>query len=81
MRIEVTLPSMGEDAESEATVAFWSVEVGDRIGEGDDLVDLTTDKAAFTVPSPASGCIVERMIKEGDEVSVGDIICVIDTEA
>jgi len=78
MRVEVELPSMGEDAEDLANVAYWLVEVGDEVSEGDDLVELTTDKAAFNLPSPASGTVVELEVEEGDDVSVGDVLCVLE---
>lgn len=79
MRVEVPLPSMGEDAEDSATVAFWVAGIGDTLAEGDDLLELTTDKAAFTVPCPQDGILLETVVAEGDEVSVGDVICVLET--
>jgi len=77
--MDVVLPSMGEDAEEIATVAFWMAEVGDTVAEGDDLLELTTDKAAFTLPSPHSGVLLEQMVAEGNEVSVGDVLGVMET--
>ena len=78
MRCEVTLPSLGEDAEEQATVSYWLVDEGDQLAEGDDLVEMTTDKAAFSVPSPHSGTLVEKLVEEGDEVAVGDVLCAIE---
>ena len=78
MRVEVELPSMGDDAENEAVVAYWVVEEGAHLDEGDDLVELTTDKAAFTLPSPRRGRLIERRVAEGDTVSVGDVLCVLE---
>jgi len=78
MKLEVRLPSMGEDAADEATVAYWPVEEGEVVHEGDDLVELTTDKAAFSVPCPKSGTLVEKVVEEGDEVAVGDLICILE---
>jgi len=78
MRVDVELPSMGDDAENEAVVAYWAAEVGAQLEEGDDLVELTTDKAAFTLPAPRRGRLVERRVAEGDAVSVGDVLCVLE---
>ncbi len=78
MRYEVKLPSLGEDASDEATVAYWLVEEGDRVKEGEDLVEMTTDKAAFSVPCPKSGTVSEKLVEEGDEVCVGDVLCVLE---
>jgi pyruvate/2-oxoglutarate dehydrogenase complex dihydrolipoamide acyltransferase (E2) component len=78
MRYEVKLPDLGEDAASEATVSYWLVEEGDEVSESDDLVEMTTDKAAFSVPSPKSGILLEKLVEEGEDVSVGDVICVLE---
>lgn len=80
MSYEVKLPDLGEDAGEEATVAYWLYEEGDYVKEGDDLVELTTDKAAFTVPSPRDGKIAEIVVQEGDDVVVGDVLCIIEAD-
>lgn len=78
MRCEVELPSLGEDSSEEANVSYWLVDVGDLVEEGDDLIEMTTDKAAFSVPSPVTGVVVEQLVQEGDDVVVGEVICVIE---
>ena len=78
MRYEVTLPSLGEDAIDEAEVCVWVVKAGDPVHEGDDLVEVTTDKAAFCLPSPKSGTVAEHCVAEGDKVGVGAILCVLE---
>lgn len=78
MRYEVKLPDLGEEAADEATVSYWLVEEGDEIAESDDLVEMTTDKAAFSVPSPKSGVLLEKLVEEGDDVSVGDVLCILE---
>jgi len=72
---DVKLPGLGEDAGDEAVVSFWYVEIGEKVEEGDDLVQMLTDKATFDVPSPAGGKIVERLVEEDDKVKVGQVIC------
>ncbi len=78
MRYEVKLPDLGEDAADEATVSYWLVEEGDEVTEADDLVEMTTDKATFSVPSPKSGVLLEKLVEEGDDVSVGDVLCILE---
>lgn len=78
MLCEVKLPDLGEDAAEEATVSYWLVEEADAVNEGDDLVEMTTDKAAFSVPSPNTGILREKLVEEGDDVTVGDVICVLE---
>jgi pyruvate dehydrogenase E2 component (dihydrolipoamide acetyltransferase) len=73
--LEVRLPDMGEEAGTEARVSFWYVSVGERVEEGDDLVQMLTDKATFDVPSPKAGTILERIADEDKEVKVGELLC------
>ncbi len=76
---EMKLPSMGEDSPEEAVVSYWLAEEGDEINEGEDLIEMTTDKAAFSLPSPVTGTLVEKLVEEGDEVLVGSVLCMIET--
>jgi pyruvate dehydrogenase E2 component (dihydrolipoamide acetyltransferase) len=77
-QFEVKLPSLGKDAGDKATVSVFFRDAGDAIKEGDDLVEMVTDKATFTVPSPVSGKIVSTNVGENDVVKVGDILAVVD---
>ena len=78
MTYEVKLPTLGDDAGDTATVSYWLVEEGDNVKEGEDIVELTTDKAAFSLPAPKTGVLQEKLVQEGDEVSVGDVLCVLE---
>lgn len=78
MRIEVKLPDLGEDSVEGVKVAGWLAQIGAEVREGDDLIELTTDKAAFTLPSPSQGTLVETLVGEGDDVAVGAALCVLD---
>jgi pyruvate/2-oxoglutarate dehydrogenase complex dihydrolipoamide acyltransferase (E2) component len=78
MQYEVTLPSLGDDLEDMARVSMWLADEGDIVNENDDLVEMVTDKAAFTVPSPKSGTLIEKLVDEEDEVKVGDVICILE---
>lgn len=70
---KVVLPGLGEGIE-EAVVSFWHFDVGADVKEGDDLVELATDKATFNVPSPESGVIKNIFHREGDKVKVGETL-------
>ena len=78
--IDVTLPELGEEAPSEARVAFWYVDVGEELKRGDDLVQMLTDKATFDVPSPAAGKVAELVADEDQAVKVGEILCRLQVE-
>ena len=70
---EAKLPHLGEGIEK-AGVSYWHKSVGDSVKEGEDLVELVTDKATFNMPSPASGVLKEILAQEGDEVIVGQTL-------
>ncbi len=83
MRIEVTLPSLDDEegGQTRGTVCAWLTGLNAWVEEGGDLLEVTTDKAAFVVPSPVAGCVVEYAVAEGVTVSAGDILCWIETES
>ena len=74
---KVILPELGQGIEH-ATVSFWFFKEGDSIKEKEDLIELTTDKAAFNLPSPCSGTISQILFHEGDKVNVGEVLCLIE---
>jgi len=79
--IEVLLPDVGGgDKPREATASFWPVEVGAFLKEGDDLLEIVTDKASFVVPCPETGVLHEKRVQEDDHVNAGDVIAVIEVE-
>ena len=80
MVYELKLPELGEDAGDEATVSYWHVEEGDHIDQNEDIVEMSTDKAVFTVPSPINGTIIQLLVEEGDTVSVGDSMATIEID-
>lgn len=77
--IKVVLPELGEGV-SKATVSYWFAKNGERVREKDDLVELTTDKTTFNLPSPCTGIISEIMYSEGDSVEVGQILAIINED-
>ena len=48
------------------------------MSEKDDLVELTTDKATFNLPSPCTGTLSEVFFHEGDTVNVGEVLAAIE---
>lgn len=74
---KVVLPALGEGI-TKATVSYWFFKVGDKVNEKDDLVELTTDKATFNLPSPVSGTLSQLILTEGDTVTVGETLALIE---
>jgi len=69
---------MGDETFEKGVVSQWLVTVGETVQEDADLLEMTTDKAAFNVPSPKTGTLLEQCVHEGQEVRVGDLLCVLD---
>jgi pyruvate/2-oxoglutarate dehydrogenase complex dihydrolipoamide acyltransferase (E2) component len=74
------LPELGENI-TKATISYWHIEEGAVITEGDDLVEVSTDKATFNVPAPCSGTLIEIIAHEGDEVHPGDVLAMMEEDA
>ncbi len=74
---KVILPQLSEGIEK-ATVSYWYFKEGERVSEKDDLVEITTDKATFNLPSPCSGTLVEIIFHEGDTVNAGEVLAIIE---
>jgi pyruvate/2-oxoglutarate dehydrogenase complex dihydrolipoamide acyltransferase (E2) component len=70
---EVKLPQIAEGVDK-ASVSYWHRAIGESVKEGEDLVELVTDKATFNLPAPVSGVLREVSISEGSEVKVGQVL-------
>ena len=79
MAEEFKLPDLGEDAPDEAEVSFWYIEEGEEVIEGDEMIEMITDKASFTVPAPFSGTVKDLKVDEGDKVKVGQVMAIIES--
>jgi pyruvate dehydrogenase E2 component (dihydrolipoamide acetyltransferase) len=78
-RFEFKLPDIGEGV-SEGEIVTWLVHDGDAVNEGQDMVEVMTDKATVTIGAPKSGKVAEIRAKEGDTVPVGSVLVVLDLE-
>ena len=73
------LPDIGEGV-VEGEVVQWHVSVGDAVKEDDPIVDVMTDKAAVTIPSPVSGVVSSLNGGVGDMIAVGSALVEFDSE-
>ena len=74
---ELKLPELAEGV-NEAIVSYWHFKEGDSIKEGDGIVEMATDKAAFNVPSKVAGTLKQILVKEGDTVKVGGVLAIVE---
>ena len=72
------LPDIGEGV-VEGEVVQWHVSVGDSVSEDDPIVDVMTDKATVTIPSPKSGVVDSLSGGVGDMIAVGTALLEIST--
>jgi 2-oxoglutarate dehydrogenase E2 component (dihydrolipoamide succinyltransferase) len=69
----IKVPQLGESI-VEATVSRWLKNEGDQVAEGDNLVELETDKITVEVPALSSGVLTKRAVNEGDVVTVDQLL-------
>ena len=79
MALEMKVPSPGESI-SEVEIAEWLVKDGDYVEKDQAVAEVDSDKATLELPAEASG-IITLKAEEGDVVQVGEVVCLIDTEA
>lgn len=75
--IKVILPELGEGI-TKAIVSYWYFQKGQTVKKGEDLVELTTDKATFNLPAPSSGRLLEIFAPEGQSVNISDVLASIE---
>jgi 2-oxoisovalerate dehydrogenase E2 component (dihydrolipoyl transacylase) len=78
-KYEFKLPDIGEGI-AEAEIVAWHVKLGDRIEEDQPLADMMTDKATVEMETPVAGKIVELAGEVGDQVAIGSVLAVIETD-
>ena len=74
--MDIKVPDIGDF--TDVPVVSVLVAVGDTVSEEDPLIEIESDKATMEVPSPATGKVVEIKVAEGDKVSEGSVIMVLE---
>ena len=77
MSVNIEAPQMGESI-NEATVAKWVKSEGDFVNEDELIAELETEKINLEVTAPKSGTLKTIKAKEGDTVSPGDILALLE---
>jgi 2-oxoglutarate dehydrogenase E2 component (dihydrolipoamide succinyltransferase) len=77
MSTEVKVPTLGESI-SEATLGQWLKKPGESVAADEPIASLETDKVAVEVPAPSAGVMGAQLVAEGDTVSVGAVIAMIE---
>jgi len=74
--IEICVPDIGDF--DEVDVVEILVAKGDRVEFDDPLVSIESDKATMEIPSTAAGVVAELRVSEGDRVSEGSVLILLE---
>jgi pyruvate/2-oxoglutarate dehydrogenase complex dihydrolipoamide acyltransferase (E2) component len=77
MTTKVVLPKWGMGIE-EGSVTRWLKQVGERVQQGEPIVEIETAKATQEVEAPASGTLTEILLPEGHTALVNTEIAIIE---
>src|SRR3982751_2359427 len=78
-QFEFKLPDIGEGV-VEGEIVKWLVKAGDQIVEDQPLVEVMTDKATVTIPSPRRGKVVRTVGAEGEIAKLHATLVVLELE-
>src|SRR5580693_6734789 len=76
---ELKVPSVAESI-TEVTLSRYLVKDGDYVELDQPICELETDKASQEIPATVAG-VVKFVAKEGADLKVGAVICMIDEKA
>ena len=77
MLLKMKVPSPGESI-SEVEIVEWMVKDGDYVEKDETIAEIDSDKATLELPAEESG-VIQILAENGETVSVGDVVCIIDT--
>ena len=80
MSVTVTMPEVAETI-VEGTIARWLKHPGDPVERYESIAEIVTDKVTLELPSPAAGFMGELLVAEGETVTVGTPIAILQAES
>lgn len=79
MTTTVNFPKAGMGLE-DGTIARWLKAVGDKVRQGEVIVEIENAKALQEVEAPVSGTLIQIMATEGQTVAVNSDLAIIEEE-
>jgi pyruvate dehydrogenase E2 component (dihydrolipoamide acetyltransferase) len=73
MATDVVMPRLSDSME-EGTILRWMKSPGDAVEQGEELVEIETDKANMVYEAPSGGTLIEVVAAEGDTLPIGGVI-------
>ena len=80
MSIEVKVPELPESV-ADGVLLEWHKQVGELVSRDENLVDIETDKVVLEIPAPDTGVIKKILKNNGDVVTSGEVLAVMDPDA
>ena len=80
MEIEVIMPRLGQEM-TKGTIIEWYKKEGDRVDKDEPLFLVDTEKATIDVESEIAGVLKKILVKENEEVPVGQVVAIIEKES
>ncbi len=78
MQKEFDLPDIGVKTDEKITVSFWHIEKDEEFEKEDNLLEVSTNNINLKIPAPYTGKLIEIFAQEGDVITVGDVIALIE---
>lgn len=79
MAVELTMPQLGLTM-TEGTVSKWLKKAGDKLKQGDEVVEVETDKINNIIEAPEDGVLIKIIAEEGAILPVKGILGYIGNE-
>ncbi|MEX2173769.1 MAG: lipoyl domain-containing protein [Pirellulaceae bacterium] len=76
-QIELRLPDFDLGA-APITACAWHVGLGQRVVEGDRLIEVLAAEVTIDLPAPATGTLVRRCVAIDEPLSLGQLLAVIE---
>ena len=78
--IEIKVPELSESV-SEATLLSWHKKIGETVADGENLIDIETDKVILELPAFKKGTLTKILKGDGEKVVGKEVIALFDTDA
>ena len=78
-KVELTVPTYGM-ADTESVVLRWLHQPGERVAEGEPVVNIETAKAEVTLESPATGILGPHLVEIDVEIPTGTVLTWIEVD-
>jgi len=74
---EIKLPKLGENLEG-GKILEIKIAPGVVVTKGQALLEVEAEKATVEVPAPEAGKVTQVLVKKGDDVTAGQVLCLLD---